>query len=144
MIPVNYHHLYYFWITAKAGRIGEAGRELYLAQPTLSLQLKQLERSLGNQLLVRSRKGVKLTPEGRIAFDYCERIFSQGAELVAALGPEQAQRAAVLRLGGAGPISRHVVLQLLEHAQKIDRQGGIHNPWGPVAQTPHPPQKHQT
>jgi len=131
MIPVNYHHLYYFWITAKAGRIGEAGRELYLAQPTLSLQLKQLERALGNQLLVRSRKGVKLTAEGRIAFDYCERIFSQGAELVAALRPEQAQRAAILRLGVAGPISRHVVLQLLEHAHKIDRRVRISILGGP-------------
>lgn len=122
MIPVNYHHLYYFWIIAKTGRIGAASRELYLAQPTLSLQIKQLERSLGNRLFDRNRKGVKLTPEGRIAFDYCERIFSQGAELVAALQPEQALKPAILHLGVAGPISRHVVLQILEHTHGIDRQ----------------------
>ncbi|OGR73786.1 MAG: hypothetical protein A2179_03380 [Elusimicrobia bacterium GWC2_63_65] len=122
MIPVNYHHLYYFWITAKAGRIGAAGRQLYLAQPTLSLQLKQLERNLGNKLLVRSRKGVKLTPEGRIAFEYCERIFSQGAELVSALRPGQALIPASLRLGVTGPISHHIVLQILDHVYGIDRQ----------------------
>jgi len=121
MIPVNYHHLYYFWVTAKAGRIGAASRELYLAQPTLSLQLKQLELALGQQLLARSHKGVKLTPEGRIAFDYCERIFSQGAELVSALQPGQ-KLPASLRLGVTGPISRHVVLQILDHAYGIDRQ----------------------
>ena len=85
MIPINYHHLYYFWIAAKTGRIGAASRELRLAQPTLSLQLQQLERSLGCALLVRGPRGVTLTAEGRIAFDYCERIFSQGAELAAAL-----------------------------------------------------------
>lgn len=122
MIPVNYHHLYYFWVAAKAGRIGAASRELYLAQPTLSLQLGQLELSLGKRLLSRSRKGVKLTPEGRIAFDYCERIFSQGAELVSALRPGQELKPASLRLGVTGPISRHVVLQIMDHIYKIDRQ----------------------
>ncbi|MDO8804876.1 MAG: LysR family transcriptional regulator [Elusimicrobiota bacterium] len=122
MIPINYHHLYYFWITAKAGRIGAASRELYLAQPTLSLQLQQLERTLRKKLLVRSRKGVKLTPEGRIAFDYCERIFSQGAELISALQPGQALTPASLRLGVTGPISHHIVLQILDHTYGINRQ----------------------
>src|SRR5687768_10308501 len=120
MLPINYHHLYYFWATAKAGRIAAAGRALYLAQPTLSLQIKQLERSLGRKLLDRSRKGVRLTPEGRIAFDYCERIFSQGDGLVAAMQPGRTVESAVLRLGVVGPISRHVVLQVMEHAQRLD------------------------
>ncbi len=132
MIPVNYHHLYYFWITAKAGRIGAASRELYLAQPTLSLQLKQLERTLGKQLLARSRKGVKLTPEGRIAFDYCERIFSQGAELVSALRPGQTLTPASLRLGVTGSISHHIVLQLLDHAYGIDRRVRVSILGGPL------------
>ncbi|MBU2574708.1 MAG: LysR family transcriptional regulator [Elusimicrobia bacterium] len=131
MIPINYHHLYYFWITAKAGRIGAASRELYLAQPTLSLQIKQLERTLDKRLLERSRKGVKLTPEGRIAFDYCERIFSQGAELVAALQPGQAVTPAILRLGVTGPVSSYVVLQILEHAYGINRQVRISILGGP-------------
>ena len=133
MIPINYHHLYYFWITAKAGRIGAAARELYLAQPTLSLQLKQLELTLGNQLLVRSRKGVKLTPEGRIAFEYCERIFSQGAELVSSLKPGQALTPASLRLGVTGPISHHIVLRILDHAYSIDRQVRVSILGGPFS-----------
>ncbi|HBB65877.1 MAG TPA: hypothetical protein DEF68_04490 [Elusimicrobia bacterium] len=132
MIPVNYHHLYYFWIIAKTGRIGAASRKLYLAQPTLSLQMKQLEQSLGNRLFDRNRKGVKLTPEGRIAFDYCERIFSQGAELVAALQPDQAHKPAIMRLGVAGSISRHVVLQILEYTHKINRHIRISILGGPV------------
>ncbi|MBI2070081.1 MAG: LysR family transcriptional regulator [Elusimicrobia bacterium] len=122
MIPINYHHLYYFWITAKLERIGAASRRLYLAQPTLSLQIKQLERSLGRRLFERSRRGVRLTQEGRIAFDYCERIFSQGDELVAALQPGRTVRPALFRLGVAGPISRYVVLQILERAYGLNRR----------------------
>lgn len=122
MIPINYHHLYYFWVAAKTGRIGAASRELRLAQPTLSLQLQQLERSLGRALLVRGPRGVTLTAEGRIAFDYCERIFSQGAELAAALRPGEAAGPAVLRLGVSDSVSRGAVTQVLEHLHKLDAQ----------------------
>ena len=121
MLPLNYHHLYYFWATAKAGRISEACRRLFLSQSTLSTQIQQLERSFGKKLLQRGRKGVSLTSEGRIAFEYCERIFSQGEELASALhggGPAPAR----LRLGIAGSVSRHVVAQILERIYQIDRK----------------------
>lgn len=115
---LNYHHLFYFWTAAKVGAIGEAGRKLHLAQPTLSLQLKQLERSLGRTLLERGRRGVKLTAAGRMVFGYCERIFSQGDELAAALlGEAKRPR---LNVGVAGPVSRHVVLQALDFVHDVD------------------------
>ncbi|HBL17615.1 MAG: hypothetical protein A2X36_14105 [Elusimicrobia bacterium GWA2_69_24] len=122
MLPINYHHLYYFWVVAKAGRISQACRQLLLSQSTLSMQIQQLERSFGKQLLHRSRKGVALTPEGRIAFDYCERIFSQGEELAAALRPGCGLTPARLRLGITGSVSRHVVTQILERVYRIDRR----------------------
>ncbi|MBI4348673.1 MAG: LysR family transcriptional regulator [Elusimicrobia bacterium] len=121
MLPFNYHHLYYFWVTAKAGRISGACRQLLLSQSTLSMQILQLERSFGRKLLHRSRRGVELTSEGRIAFDYCERIFSQGDELAAAMRPEQAGAAPSLRLGVAEAISRRVVVQLLDVIHRMDR-----------------------
>lgn len=121
MLPLNYHHLYYFWVTAKSGRISAACRKLLLSQSTLSMQIQQLERSLKNKLLHRTRKGVELSPEGRIAFEYCERIFSQGDELTSALQPEGIVRPAKLRLGVANPVSRHVVAQILEHIYATDR-----------------------
>lgn len=120
MLPLNYHHLYYFWVAAKAGRISLACRSLFLSQSALSMQIQQLERSFGKQLLYRSRKGVALTTDGRVAFDYCERIFSQGEELAAALQPGNSMIHARLRLGIAGSVSRHVVARILERVYKID------------------------
>lgn len=119
VLPFNYHHLYYFWMTAKAGRISEAGEKLLLSQPALSLQIQQLERFFRKRLLDRGRRGVTLTAEGRIAFEYCERIFSQGEELAAALSGAQSARPAVLRLGVAGPIPRLAVTQVLRHANAL-------------------------
>lgn len=121
MIPVNYHHLYYFWVTAKAGSITEGARRLYLAQPTLSLQLKQLEASLGARLLNRRRTGVTLTPEGQRALEYCERIFTQGEALVRAVKGEEGAPA-VLRLGFSKSLSRQVVLRALD---EIESSGAV-------------------
>lgn len=120
MIPINYHHLYYFWIAAKAGRIGAASRALRLAQPTLSIQLMQLERSLACRLLDRGPRGVRLTAEGRIAFEYCERIFSQGDELASALSSGGVAGPAVLRLGVVESVPRGAVTQVLEHLHALE------------------------
>lgn len=114
MIPVNYHHLYYFWVTAKTGSITKAGEELLLAQPTLSLQLKQLEKVLGKALLERRRDGVALTSDGQTAFEHCERIFTQGDALLRALRDGKRTSAPVLRLGVAPSISRQITLRTLD------------------------------
>ncbi|KAF0123990.1 MAG: LysR family transcriptional regulator transcriptional activator of nhaA [Elusimicrobia bacterium] len=81
MIPINYHHLYYFYAIARAGSITKACAELLLAQPTLSTQLKQLEKALGRRLFDRKNQKLTLTEEGRLVLDYAESIFEMGKEL---------------------------------------------------------------
>jgi len=33
---LNYHHLHYFWVVARAGSVAKACKQLHLAQPTIS------------------------------------------------------------------------------------------------------------
>ncbi len=114
MIPLNYHHLYYFWVVAKSGSITKASKRLYLAQPTLSLQIRQLEKSLGHKLFHRTREGITLTAEGRLALDYCERIFLEGEALARRLSSGSPAGPAFLRLGVTKSMTREVVLSLLD------------------------------
>ena len=81
MIPLNYHHLYYFYVIAKSGSIVKACETLLLSQPAVSTQLKQLERSLGCPLFDRKKQRLYLTEEGRFVIDYAESIFEMGQEL---------------------------------------------------------------
>ena len=53
---LNYHHLLYFWMTVREGSIQAASRKLRLAHPTVSVQIKRLEESLGHPLFDRSRR----------------------------------------------------------------------------------------
>jgi LysR family transcriptional regulator, transcriptional activator of nhaA len=114
MIPLNYHQLYYFWTIAKSGSYRAAAETLYLAVPTLSLQMAQLEKTHGMRLLERGRRGVSLTPQGREIFEHCERIFSEGEALAATLrkGPDAV--APTLRLGVQESISAWIVLKMLD------------------------------
>jgi len=120
MIPLNYHHLYYFWVTAKSGSISSARKQLLLAQPTLSLQIAELEEFFGKKLLHRSRKGVTLTPEGKIAFEYCEAIFRQGDALAGALRSGRGSRPA-LSIGVGKSVSREIVLKILDEIQEVEK-----------------------
>ncbi len=81
MIPINYHHLFYFHAIAKAGTISKASETLFLAQPTLSAQLSQLEKALGRRLFDRKNQRLHLTDDGRMVLDYAESIFRMGQEL---------------------------------------------------------------
>ncbi|MDA1109451.1 MAG: LysR family transcriptional regulator, partial [Nitrospinae bacterium] len=46
MTWLNYHHLYYFWVTAREGSISSASTMLRVGQPTISTSIKNLEESL--------------------------------------------------------------------------------------------------
>ena len=48
---LNYHHLLYFWVVAREGSISRACEQLNLAQPTISGQIRDLEKSLRKRLL---------------------------------------------------------------------------------------------
>ena len=85
MTWLNYHHLLYFWVVAKKGTITAACRELSLAQPTISAQLRALENALGHELFDRSRRKLALTETGRIVYGYADEIFSVGQNLMDAL-----------------------------------------------------------
>jgi len=64
------------YITAKCKSISVAAKQLHLSQPGLSFQLQSLESSIGKTLLKRSNKGVSLTAEGEIVFNYAKSIIA--------------------------------------------------------------------
>ncbi len=80
---LNYHHLLYFWTTARLGSVSRAAEELHLAQPTISAQLRSLEHALGHKLFVRRGRHLSLTESGQAVFRYAEIVcLRKGASLL--------------------------------------------------------------
>lgn len=116
---LNYHHLRYFWVCAKAGRVTAAAKELKLSQSALSLQLGSLERSIGRRLFNRTRTGLELTEGGRTVFKHCERIFAHGAALSAALRGGEGSSPTVIRLGVSSALGREAAMTFFERLGEI-------------------------
>jgi DNA-binding transcriptional LysR family regulator len=73
---LNLDYLKSFYWIAQCNSISKASEVLHVTQPGLSMQLKSLEAELGFSLLSRSNKGVLLTSEGEVVYDYAKSIFS--------------------------------------------------------------------
>lgn len=65
---MNLAHLYYFKKLVEVGNYSVAAKELYIAQPTLSLAISSLEKELGTALVLKKRTYLELTEEGELFF----------------------------------------------------------------------------
>ena len=59
-----------FYVVAKHKHMTRASEELHISQPAISQSIKKLEDQLGGTLFLRSNKGMELTSEGEMFFDY--------------------------------------------------------------------------
>lgn len=114
MAQLNYNHLHYFWTVAREGGLARAAQRLNVSQSSISVQLKKLEDQLGHPLFERHGRGLQLTEEGRIAFDYADRLFETGAELVDRLNGRRQATRHTLRVGAIATLSRNFQLALLK------------------------------
>ena len=67
--------LKYFLAVAREGSITGAANSIHLTQPTLTRQLQELEKELGQKLLIRGKYRVTLTPEGMILRKRAQEII---------------------------------------------------------------------
>ena len=80
-LDFSYRHLYYFWVVAKEGGIARAAARLGMAVQTVSTQVRELEKSLGQALLKPAGRGLVLTEAGQAALRQADQIFALGEQL---------------------------------------------------------------
>jgi hypothetical protein len=68
-LAIEPRHLSYFVALADAGSFTRAAEQMFIAQPTLSQQIRRLEEIVGTQLLQRRREGLQLTTAGAVLLD---------------------------------------------------------------------------
>ncbi len=59
-----------FYVVAKNKHMTKASEELHISQPAISQSIKKLEEQLGGILFLRSNKGMQLTEEGKMFYEY--------------------------------------------------------------------------
>ncbi len=66
-----------FCKTVETGNISAAAEKLYLSQPTISLQIKSLEKKMGARLFERHGPRIRLTPEGEVLYDLASPLIKE-------------------------------------------------------------------
>jgi LysR family transcriptional activator of nhaA len=122
---LNYHHLLYFWVTAREGGLTKGAAKLRLTHSTLSTQIHSLEEFLGGELFRRQGRVLVLTPLGVDIARYADEIFHMGAELVEMARGRATKLRSVLRVGVVGALPKTVAYRLLEPALSGSEYGPI-------------------
>ncbi len=122
---LNYHHLHYFWVTAREGGLTKAAAKLRLTHSTLSTQLHALEEFLGAELFQRQGRVLVLTPFGVEVARYADDIFNAGSELVEMARGRSTKLRSVLRVGVVAALPKTLAYRLLQPALSVSEHGPV-------------------
>ena len=70
--------LHYAIVISETGSMNKAAERLYIAQPSLTGAMQELERELGITIFHRSGRGVTLTNDGQEFIDYARQVYHHG------------------------------------------------------------------
>jgi len=112
-VILNFNHVYYFHVVATEGSIVRAAEKLGVTQPTVSEQIRNLERALGTPLFERSSMGLKMTDAGRLAFGQTTVMFQASERLLEGLSQSEQPTPRTLRVGISSAASRSVAADFL-------------------------------
>jgi DNA-binding transcriptional LysR family regulator len=116
---VELRHLRYFVAVAEMENVSRAAtQKLYVSQPSLSRQIRDLEEELGVQLLERRAKSVALTEAGRLFLDEARAILKGADSAVAAVRSFAGKTATELHVGDWPLATGEIMPGLLRAYQK--------------------------
>jgi LysR family transcriptional activator of nhaA len=119
---LNYHHLLYFWTVAREGSITKACKQLHLTQPTVSSQIRELEKALKTRLFERAGRSIRLTEAGQMVYRYADEIFTLGRELRDAVSGHSVGLSMRVVVGVADTLPKLLVHRLLAPAMHLGQE----------------------
>src|SRR5262249_55876321 len=108
------YELEVFWTVATEKSFSRAAHKLARSQPAISLAVQRLEEELGERLIDRSARGLRVTDAGTAVLEYARRFRSLREELDNSLGELRGNSAGCLTIGA----NESTALYLLRHIQR--------------------------
>lgn len=102
-----------FHAVARQLSFTKAAEQLFMTQPAVTFQIKQLEEHLNTRLFDRSHGRIALTPAGELVFGYAEKILTMSEELETRVGELTGAISGPLLLGASTTIAEFYLPQIL-------------------------------
>lgn len=109
---LEYYKVFYY--VARYENLTAAAAELSVSQPAVSQALKQLEESLGVKLFVRASRGIRLTKEGKVLYEYVKAGYEKillGEKMISSM---QQLECGELKIGASDMTLKYYLLPFLE------------------------------
>lgn len=103
-----------FHTVAKLGSITKAAEELYVSQPAITQNIKTLEHQLGATLFIRTKKGVTLTEEAKVLYNYIDEGITYIKNGEAKFQELMNLQDGTLKIGASTTVTQHVLLPYLK------------------------------
>ena len=113
-MPVTLRQLRYFQAVVENGSFTRAAEAVFVSQPALSLQVRELEDAIGAPLFERESRGVPLTPLGRAAYEQTLRIIDETLVLET-MGKRYDSGPFRVMIGIVSTLAPYLLTGLLEH-----------------------------
>lgn len=111
---INYESYKIFYYVAINKSISAAAKMLMITQPAITWHIKSLESQLGCILFIRTKKGVTLTSQGEVLFNYVKKGVESFTNGENALTNMKNLDFGLIRIGASTTVSRHVLMPALE------------------------------
>jgi DNA-binding transcriptional LysR family regulator len=118
---MDLRQLRYFVAVVDEGGIRKASRQLFLAQPSISQALRQLEGELGVELIHRKHSGIELTEAGAEFVDYARDILERATRATTAMRVRAEEQSCTLRVGLLSGLiaAGELTAPIIEHFQEL-------------------------
>ncbi len=112
-MDVHTRLLRYFTVVAQEGNLTRAAERLFVSQPALTKQIRQLESQMGVRLFTRSRAGMTLTAAGRALAGHAPAVLADLDQALREAKSAASQAARVLRVGFLAGAANEATQQIL-------------------------------
>jgi DNA-binding transcriptional LysR family regulator len=117
---LNLQQLQSFVTVVSEGSMTEAANKLYLTQPAISQQIRNLEEELGVELLLRGTRAVKPTLQGELLFEHARRILQMVQQTETAIKVMGAQLSGFLKIGTLNSLGVQLVSPVVGRLLKFN------------------------
>ncbi|MEM7646106.1 MAG: LysR family transcriptional regulator [Pseudomonadota bacterium] len=121
---MNFQQLTTFCTVLSEGSMTAAAEKLFLTQPAVSQQIRNLEDELNVELLVRGSRQAKATAQGQILYDYAKRIIALNQQAQVAIQTIGEAIQGTLRIGTLNSLGLYIISPVvglfLKHNSKLN------------------------
>ena len=115
---LNFHQLHIFYAVARHRSFSRAAEALGISQPAVSIQVQELEKTLGMPLFHRGARGLQLTEAGETVYSYAHRIFTLSSEMQETVRDIQGLVTGHLTLGASTTPGEYILPVAIGHFRR--------------------------